>query len=673
MSTFQSLTVHCARCHDHKFDPITQRDYYGLQAVFAGVDRADRPFDTDPKIFAQRKPLITEKARLETKERSLNEIVAKLASPDLERLDARRKERKEELEKLPGPTKESPGNGYHSAIEQNPGTEKWVQVDLVNLAVIDEVRLIPARPTDFPDTPGFGFPKRFRVEAADDENFKERTILTDHTAEDFPNPGDKPFVIAVNGQRARFVRVTATRLWERTSDFVFALAELQVFSGTNNLALSAAVSALDSIEAGRWKKSNLVDNFDSRKSLVEPAEPPEIQAKRKGLEDEIGKLKDERQRVVESLLDEGTKSSLASVKARLSEINEKLDALPKPRYVYAAAHEFTAMGSFLPSNGLRPVHLLRRGDVKSPGELMSPSALPCVPGLKGQLDVGDPTDEGSRRAALAKWITDSRNLITRRSIVNRVWQYHFGRGIVDTPNDFGHMGSLPTHPELLDWLAFWFLDNGESIKKLHTLILTSSVYRQVCQENVEGVRIDADNRLLGRMNRQRLDAEAFHDAVLQISGKIDLTMGGPSVRQFFFKDDHSPVYDYTRYDADDPGNYRRSVYRFIVRSVPDPFMEAIDCADPSLLTPKRNVTLTALQALATLNNQFVVRQCEQFAERLAKEASDVAAQITLAYQLALHRSPTKEEAEKLTRYARKHGMANVCRLLINSSEFLFVE
>src|SRR6185503_14070299 len=150
----------------------------------------------------------------------------------------------------------------------------------------------------------------------------------------------------------------------------------------------------------------------------------------------------------------------------------------------------------------------------------------------------------------------------------------------------------------------------------------------------------------------------------------DLTVGGPSVRQFFFKDDHSPVYDYTRYDADDPGNCRRSVYRFIVRSVPDPFMEALDCADPSLLTPKRNVTLTALQALATLNNQFVVRQCEHFAERLAKEASDSATQIKLAYQLALHRSPTTEESEKLIRYARRHGMANLCRLIFNSSEFL---
>ena len=191
MSTFQSLTVHCARCHDHKFDPITQRDYYGLQAVFAGVDRADRPFDTDPKLFAQRKPLITEKARLETKQRILNGIVAKVASPELEQLDARRKERKEELEKLPAPTKESPSNGYHSAIEQTPDAQKWIQVDLANLAAIDEVRLIRPGQRTFPTLP-VSFSKAVSCRSADDENFKERTILTDHTTDDFPNPGDNP-------------------------------------------------------------------------------------------------------------------------------------------------------------------------------------------------------------------------------------------------------------------------------------------------------------------------------------------------------------------------------------------------------------------------------------------------------------------------------------------------
>src|SRR5256885_158943 len=235
------------------------------------------------------------------------------------------------------------------------------------------------------------------------------------------------------------------------------------------------------------------------------------------------------------------------------------------------------------------------------------------------------------------------------------------------------MGSLPTHPELLDWLACWVLDNGESLKKLHRLMVTSATYRQSSQNDPGFAGIDGDNRFLWRMNRQRLDAESFRDTLLLLSGKLDLTAGGPSVRQFFFKDDHSPTYDYTRFDADSPAACRRSVYRFIVRSVPDPFMEALDCPDANLLTPKRNVTLTALQALSTLNDAFVLRQCEHFAARLQRESADLSVQIDRAYTLALSRPPRPSEAGLLRAYARKHGLANACRVLFNSSEFVFVD
>jgi hypothetical protein len=150
-------------------------------------------------------------------------------------------------------------------------------------------------------------------------------------------------------------------------------------------------------------------------------------------------------------------------------------------------------------------------------------------------------------------------------------------------------------------------------------------------------------------------------------------MGGPSARQFFFKDDHSPVYDYTRFDVDSPDSSRLSIYRFIVRSVPDPFMETLDCPDANLLAPKRNVTLTALQALSTLNNPFVLRQCERFATRLQRQSADLSEQIDQAYRLALARQPRPNEAALLRVYARKHGLANACRLLVNSSEFVFVD
>jgi mono/diheme cytochrome c family protein len=360
-------------------------------------------------------------------------------------------------------------------------------------------------------------------------------------------------------------------------------------------------------------------------------------------------------------------------KSELAELKERLSSLPKQQLVYAAASEFKEEGHFAPAGGIRPVHHLQRGEVTRPLDEVQPGALSCLPDLEASFELPENHPEGHRRAALAKWVTHPENFLTRRSIVNRVWHYHFGRGLVDTPNDFGFMGSRPSHPELLDWLAFWFIENGESFKELHRLILTSSVWRQAVRHNPEYNALDADNRLLWRMNRLRLDAESFRDSVLQISGRIDFTMGGPSIQQFHFKDDHSPVYDYTLYDVDSPGAYRRSIYRFIVRSVPDPFMECLDSADPSLLTPARDVTITALQALATLNNAFVARQAEHFAARLEQLAQDLPVQIELAYQLALSRSPSQEEQELFLEYSSRHGLANACRLLINSNEFMFID
>ena len=185
--------------------------------------------------------------------------------------------------------------------------------------------------------------------------------------------------------------------------------------------------------------------------------------------------------------------------------------------------------------------------------------------------------------------------------------------------------------------------------------------------------IDGADLFLWRMNRSRLEAEAIRDAVLWTSGRLDRTAGGPSARLFFFKDDHSPVYDYARFDVDDPAASRRSVYRFIVRSVPDPFMDCLDCADPSLLTPKRYATLTAQQALALLNDRFMIREAERFAARLESEAGTQEARIERACRLALGRPPAAEEREILAGYAREHGLANACRLVFNLNEFIFID
>jgi hypothetical protein len=301
-----------------------------------------------------------------------------------------------------------------------------------------------------------------------------------------------------------------------------------------------------------------------------------------------------------------------------------------------------------------------------------------VPGLVSRFELAPDHAEGERRAALAKWIIDRRNPLCWRSIVNRLWQYLFGRGIVDTPNDLGRMGSLPTHPELLDWLAVEFRDGGAwikqpgSLKQLHRLIVTSAVYRQTT--SAQPSEIDSDNRYLGRMNRRRLEAEAIRDAVLAIADKLDTRMYGPGFRNFEIdKPEHSPHYLYHTHDPDELTSHRRAVYRFVVRSVPDPFLETLDCADPSRLVPRRNETITALAALTLLNNRFMVRMSGHFARRVSADREQLSDQLATAFEMAVARPPEKDELKSLRAYAAAHGLAAACRVILNTNEFVFVD
>ena len=678
ISTFESVTVHCARCHNHKFDPIPQKDYYSLQAVFAGVERGDRQYfdrsvrERSVALAKRRKEILAQRA-------VLLQRAARVTSPPLARLDTELSGLKERLAGLPRPvgTAGSPSNGYHSGIADRPDTIKWVQVDLGWPVPIDTIRLIPARPTDFPDTPGFGFPIRYTVGLSNDPDFHATHILGHTSSADVPNPGDEPVEISARGIPARYVRVTALRLWKRTGDFVFALGEMQVESHGKNVALGATVTALDSIEAGRWSTKYLVDNYDSRNGLPDRSDP-QVAARlqqRAALQAEIRSKEQARQALADALLDPTTRTGLKRTAAALAQVDAQIQAFPPAHLVYAV----------LPHTP-RPINVLARGEVEQPREPVAPGALSCLPGLEATFRLADPADEGSRRAALANWIASPRNPLTWRSIVNRVWHYHFGRGLVDTPNDFGRHGSLPTHPELLDWLAATFLEPcancpganpyacGQSIKKLHRLIVLSAAYCQSSTDSPAGDRIDADNRLLWRQNRQRLDAEEVRDSVLAVSGTLDRRMGGPGVELFQYKDDFSPVYDYTAKGiADHSATWRRTVYCFTVRSVPNPFLECLDCADPNINTPVRNTTLTALQALALLNDPFMLRQAQYFASRLEGISRDPRRQIETAFALAFSRPPKQEERALLMDYAQKHGLANACRVLLNANEFMFVD
>ncbi len=297
--------------------------------------------------------------------------------------------------------------------------------------------------------------------------------------------------------------------------------------------------------------------------------------------------------------------------------------------VYAVTKDFTPYHKFHPVATPRPVFVLHRGDVTQPMQPARPGALSCVADLPANFEIADPNNEGERRAALARWLSDSKNVLTWRSIVNRVWYYHFGRGIVETPGDFGHMGSPPSNPQLLDWLTSTFMEKGGSLKELHRLILNSATYRQSSADNEQAVQIDSGNVFLWRMQRSRLDAESVRDTILQITGLIDLKMGGPSVKQFVYEDpsiDLTPKAGYEAFNVDSDEGRRRSVYRYLFRTLPDPFMDSLDCPDPSQLTARRTESVTALQALSMLNDRFVVRYSAHLAQRVAS-AGDESAQI----------------------------------------------
>ena len=320
----------------------------------------------------------------------------------------------------------------------------------------------------------------------------------------------------------------------------------------------------------------------------------------------------------------------------------------------------------------RPIFLLDRGEVEQPGPEVTPGAPSCVAGLESDFDAS--LDEGARRLALADWIADPENPLTWRSIVNRVWQHHFGRGLVDTPSDFGRNGSTPSHPELLDWLAATFRDGGGSLKDLHRLIVTSDAYRRSSAVDPSNARVDASNRLLWRQQRRRLEAEEIRDAALAVSGDLGDAMGGPGFDLFRFVDDHSPIYDYDDPSwADPPEGRRRSIYRFVVRSVPDPLLDCLDGADPNAVVPVRNETITALQALALRNDPFMIARARGFADRIESRASDPEGQVEHAFRLAFGRSPTFDERASCAAFVRRHGAANLCRLLLNANEFVFVD
>ncbi len=392
------------------------------------------------------------------------------------------------------------------------------------------------------------------------------------------------------------------------------------------------------------------------------------------------------------------REAIRKLEAQLREIEKRL---PKPLPVAAGIRDgdyrFTPDG---PGDEPVPGTTAKRFQpdfagsfIPEPGKPYAPPPLATVdgkpidvePGFLTALTEGRPRTEhppadgrptSGRRRALAEWIASAENPLTARVIVNRVWHHHFGRGIVATPSNFGHTGSPPTHPELLDWLATEFVREGWSLKRLHRLILTSETYRMASAWGpAANLQQDPDDQYLWRFPMHRLEAEALRDIILSASGKLNPQAGGPP---FFpaipaaVQDDAKKVGKWVL-TREEPATWRRSIYAYWKRALKYPLFEVFDQPDTMATCERRNITTAPTQALTLLNNEFVLLQAQHFAERVRQAAGgDPAAQVRLAWRIALSREPAPAELERNLEFLRRQTLAELCHVILNLNEFAYV-
>jgi len=589
-ASFMGLTVNCARCHDHKFDPIPTRDYYRLAAVFNGVGFGERQIAT----AEQREARNTAVAPLQRELRRLQQALQQIESPVRTRLLLARylaydREREHEARRMPL-------NPIWNRNRFAPVTAARYRLAILGArgpARVDHLELAPVG-----------------------------RVITNWRATEAASP-DKPVYLTIDFEHAATVSEIRWST-DRTNGAPDGSLQIYRFEfSTDGVNWRTAGSSLDHVD-----DVEVVLPAVPEEELV-AALPPDLVTQRREL-----------------LKERQTWQS-------------KLDAVPALDAVYGVAPD-----------QMMEERVLQRGSVATPGDAVTPGALSAIRTLPADLEY-DPKNEGTRRLALARWVADRRNPLTARVIVNRVWHHHFGAGIVNTPSDFGFNGDRPSHPELLDWLATSFMENGWSVKWLQRLILSSRAYQQSATFNAKAHAVDAGNRLVWRMPLKRMDAETLRDSMLYVTGKLDFRGGGPGFalqRKF-----SAGSYIYKALDNDGPEVWRRAVYRFVVRGGERVFLDSFDCPDPAVATPQRTATNTAVQALTLLNNKFVERQAGLLAERIAQDAgAQPEARIARAYDLLYGRKPNSPEIAAGLRFVRGRSWPLYFRALLNTNEFVYV-
>ncbi|MCX6367589.1 MAG: DUF1553 domain-containing protein [Armatimonadetes bacterium] len=646
--TFLGLTTNCARCHDHKFDPIPAKDYYRLKAALAGVQPGNRSVLTQ-KQAEQRAEQV---AVLRRKQAECQSKLRQIEEPTRTRLLAQAR-----------PVAPSPTPLLRFSFDEQGG----------QLALDGKTSRFQSEPLAM-EIREKTLEAWVRLADLEQQGGSALTIETE---------GGAQFDGIVFGERQRGKWIAGSEFYHRTKDLnapqetetglvqvviVYrADGHIQLFrNGKPYADAYQPEKAARTYPAG--KTHLLVGPRHTGSTNFLKGELEEVRVYDRALTDaEVG---ESYQNAPFNISPETLTAALTQSERRQREVLQaestrlagELKTLEAPVQAYAAISQ-------QPS----PTYILPRGDVTAQGELVTPGGLSALTACNSDFGLAADAPEAERRLALARWLTDSRNPLTARVMVNRVWQGHFGRGIVSTASDFGNNGESPSHPELLDWLATAFSGPGEwSLKKLHRAILLSSTYRQSGQLDPQAAKTDADNQLLWRFAPRRLEAEAVRDSMLAISGKLNPALGGPSFRPFTVSNYGSDFYQLI--DKDTPEFNRRALYRMGVQSARNPLLETLDCPDPSTKTPKRTVTTTPIQALALMNDSFVLRQSRAFAAKVIKEAGSLPdPQVTLVYTLAFGRPPTPTERRRALAHLKAHPLDSLCWALFNSSEFLYAK
>jgi Protein of unknown function (DUF1553) len=394
-----------------------------------------------------------------------------------------------------------------------------------------------------------------------------------------------------------------------------------------------------------------------------PGQRLNVQQIKKTLEDDTLSQKLTEKDIVARMSDEDKQKHRALVEQIKSLDKQK----PQP---YPTARAIGEMGA-----KVAPTYFLHRGSIDAKGPEMAPGVLSVI----GEYEFpAPPTNAKSswRRRGLAEWLTNKQNPLTARVMVNRLWQHHFGTGLVRTPSNFGKLGEPPSHPELLDWLAVEFIERGWSVKQMHRLMMTSETYQMASNDTAANLAIDPENRLLWRMPRVRLEAEIIRDQMLAVAGNLDMRLGGPCVYPYIdprlFQS--STKRTWPGKPDDDPSTWRRSLYVYSKRSIRYPLFETFD--QPNLINSceQRNRSTIAPQALLLMNNNFVILESKIFAERLRREAGDdPQAQVERAFRLALGRLPVAFERAKAVEFilSSPNGLTEFCQALFNLNEFVY--